>query len=354
MNILFLANEIRYTCGVTNHLLYLTRGLSSLNNIKLFLICGGGDGQERFRDIDIEILTDKRFLHGKRDIYNYFNAIIFLKSFVKKNKINIIHSHSHYGANIAAAAKKNQIRTIQTNHGILEYHGKLKHFSADKFIAINEHIYDYLLKNKIAPRGRIAFIRCGINIPFKPDKKTLSPIRILAASRFTRKKGLEIYIESVSNIKKGLKKNAEFLIAGEGELNDELRTLNEQLNAGIKFLGRVIDMDRLLSSTHIFVHPANSNTEGFPAVISEAGAHNNILISSDFRGIDSIVRNYENGFLFRINSVSELTGILENLLGNYSEYKPIALNLYEKIKVEFDLEKMIQKHLKLYKECLQT
>ena len=354
MNILFLANELRYTCGVTNHLIHLVEGLSKYNDINLFIICGGGNGTDRFEKFKVKITSDKRFLHKRRSIISYFYAVSFLKTFIKQNKIDIVHSHYHYGANIAYdACKKIKIKTIQTNHGILGNRGRLKHFIADKYIAINEHIYNYLIEKKIIKKENISFIRCGIPIPSEPAFKKTKHINVLAASRFAKEKGLSTFIKAVSKIKAKSREGIEFLIAGEGELENELLKLNDKLKAGIKFLGRVNDMANLLQSTRVFVYPSTSNAEGFPAVITEAGAYNNLLICSDFMGVTPMIQNEINGLIYHKGSSDELKDLLEKACNNYQQYNSISLNLYQKIKIEFDFQTMIDKHINLYKTCLQ-
>lgn len=352
MNILILANEIRYTCGVTNHLLNLARELARVPDVKLFLIAGGGNGKERFSDINIDILIDKRFHHGKRDFYNYLKAVMFLKNYIRRHSIDIIHSHSHYCANIAFIASKNSnIKTIQTNHGILEFQGKIKHFLAQYYVAINEHIKEYLLRNRIATQDRIKFIRCGIQIPSEPPVKSGGPLKILAASRFTKYKGIDIFIKAVSALNENIRNKVEINLAGEGDLNEPLRELNMEMNAGVNFLGRVTDIYGQLQANHIFVNPTNSITEGFPAIISEAGAHNNLLISSNFPGVHPVIQDKINGFIFAQGVAEELTATMEDVIINFDSYKNIGLNLYYKIKEEFNIDRMVEKHLALYKEC---
>src|SRR5438876_171737 len=139
MNIALIANELRYTCGVTNHLLHLSKGLSEDSSKKIFIICGGGNGINRFDEINAEVIQNDRFWHKERSYLKYLSAVRFLKSFITDNNIDIVHCHSHYSANIAKSAAENSgIKTIQTNHGLLGAEGRLKHFNADKYIAVNE------------------------------------------------------------------------------------------------------------------------------------------------------------------------------------------------------------------------
>ncbi len=350
MNILLIANELRYTCGVTNHLLHLAGGLSKISANKIYIICGGGNGIERFKEINAETIKNQKFLHEKRTPLNYLSAIRFLKKVIKENKINIIHSHSHYAANIASRAAKNtNVTTIQTNHGLLEEKGRLKHFIADKYIALNEHIYDYIINNKIAAEKNVKLIRCGIPVPAKPPKKNNAKLKIITASRFTPEKGLDIFIKAVSLLAPDTREKAEFYIAGEGETENELKKLNKKLNAGIEFLGSVKNMYNTLAETDVVVFTSRSSTEGFPAIITEAGANHNLVITSNFNALGNMVENNVTGLVFETENYNELSQYLGNVINNPQKIKPMAEKFYYKVKELFNVDEMIDKHLEMYK-----
>jgi len=353
MNVLILANELRYTCGVTNHLLHLTRGLAENKDVNLWLICGGGNGIGRFKDINIQVLKDNRFFHDERNLRSYTSAIVFLTKLVYKNKINIIHSHSHYTANIARhASKLTGVKTIQTNHGLLEHTGKLKHFNAKKYVAINEHIYDHLIQNKAASGSNISFIRCGVPVPEDIPHKDVSRLKVIAASRFTHDKGLDLFIKAVSTLEHDIKSKADFIIAGDGELKEELMKLNKELGADISFPGSVKNMYKLLSGCHILVYPSRSGTEGFPAIITEAGANGLLIITSDFTGVRDVVQNNIDGAIFKSDNHTELAKRLSAAIENFDMFKPMAENFYNKVKDWYSVDKMITEHMELYRSCL--
>lgn len=354
MNILILANELRYACGVTNHLLHLTEGMSKSSDTNLWLIYGGGNGAERFKNININLLNNGKFLHSDRNISSYTSAIIFLVKFIYKNKIDIIHSHSHYAANIARhAAKFTGTKTVQTNHGLLERSGKLKHFNADHIIAINEHIFEYLINNKIVPKQKISFIRCGIPVPALIPKKNISRLKVIAASRFTAEKGIDIYINAISRLNPETRAKADFIIAGEGELKNELVKLNKELGANISFPGSIKNMYRLLEKSHILVYPSRSDTEGFPAIITEAGANGMLVIASNFKGVEDVIWHNFYGLLFKKDDVNDLQKKLSAVLADYEKFRPIAENFYSNVKDLYSLDKMINKHTELYLKCLK-
>ncbi len=353
MNILLLTNELNYTCGVTTHLLNLTNGFAKEDNVNIYIICGGGNGIEKFKDAEADIKVNKAYLHKNRNYINFEKALFNLIRFVKKNKIDIIHSHTHYAANLAHKASKFcNVKTIQTNHGLLKIKGKLPHFRADKIIAINEHIYDFIIKEKIADENNVKFIRCGIPLPISPPWKAKILPKILSASRYVKEKGLDVFIKAVSLLPEHDRNRAEFMIAGEGELEENLKKLNKECGSNIKFLGRVTDMPSLLRETNVFVFTSSSATEGFPSVITEAAAFNNLIISSDFSGIEKVLVSDIDGMIFKAEDAYELMIRLKLIINNYDTFKPMAEHFYNKVKKLYDLHTMIQKHIELYNTCL--
>lgn len=353
INLLLIVNELNYTCGVTNHILHLAGGLTASGNVKLWILTGGGNGVKRFGSMDVSIITDERFLHSNRSFSGHISAINFLVKFVRENKIDILHSHYHYGAAIARRVSKLAKRiTIQTNHGIIPEVGRLKHFNADKYVVINEHIRKYILDKEIAKERDIYFIRCGIpiedTIPVKNDKQ----IKVIAASRFVEGKGVDTYIKAAGKLKNTEKINISFSLAGEGPLEDELKTINETLGAGVTFAGRVTDMYSLLRQSHVVVFPGVSGSEGFPAIITEAGATGCLLISSRFEGGENILIDGSNCLLYAPGDDDKLAEILGNAIENYASLKPMSENLHTMVKKEFDLQTMTDKHILMYRECL--
>jgi glycosyltransferase involved in cell wall biosynthesis len=211
-----------------------------------------------------------------------------------------------------------------------------------------------LIDNRIASEENVKLIRCGIVVPPSPPEKPAGTIKIIAASRFTREKGLDIFIRAVSKLETGVKQNTEFIVAGMGEEEQALKQLNSDLNAGVSFPGNFKNLNDILKDTHIFVYTSRSGSEGFPAVITEAGAFNNLLITSDFRGIQSIVKDGVDGFVFPSDNYEKLAVLLKGAIANYPGLKEMSLNFYTKVRSLFDLQTMITKHDELYKECLRA
>lgn len=353
MNILHLTNELNQSDGVSGHLFYLLSKLRKTKKVNINLICGGGDAINKFEKSGISISVMKEFNHKNRSISGFIRSVRFLNKFIKKNKIQILHSHNHYAANISYYSSKFlSVKTIQTIHGIFPDGGKLKHFRAGYYIAVNDHIKDYILQKRISDAKNTFLIYNGIDFISTEHTKPTEKIKIIAASRLEEGKGLEIFIDAVSKLSKQYNARTEFFIAGTGMMEEELKRKNKKLNAGVIFLGNVINMREVLNTTDIFVIP--SEREGLPITMLEAAASRNIIISSCFEGVNSIIKNNETGLIFKLNNPNDLIEKIKFSIDNYEHCQTLAENFYTYAENNFNSSQMANKHLTLYSEILNN
>lgn len=341
MKILFLVNELLAVCGVTKHFYHLISGLKTqFPQNEYFVICGGGNNIEQFENLGINVIVDKNILHQERSIKRYFAGIKNIYSFVKKNDIQIIHSHHHYSASIAYKVSKiTNAKTILTNHGIIPEVGILNHFDADNIIAVNKHVEEYLIERRIKCEDQISLIPHGF--PNSGQKTRMKDkIRVIAGGRFTKEKGFNVYLDAVAMLPSEIKESAEFLLAGNGKDEQNLKELNKHTNAEIKFLGIVSDFQKYLLDTDIFVMPTLSMEEGFPTILIEAALSRNLIITSKFRGFNFVLNN-ENSFLFEVGNADELTFLLKKTITNLQNYSNKIDALYNVVNERFSLEKMV-------------
>ncbi len=354
MNILFLTNRLDYTDGVSSHLYYLLKGLKKNSSLNMQINCSGGDALEKFADLDIEILTDKNLNHEGRSVKSLTSAVISTSKLIKKKKIDIIHSHNHYAANIGYLSSKfSGADTIQTNHGLLPEKGFLKHFKARKYIAVNEHIQEYMLENKITSEKNINLIRYGLPYEEFNKDKSSQEIKIICAARLIYEKGVDTFIKCAALLAGENKFNFKFYLAGSGDVEKELKKLNEKLKAKVKFMGSVKTLTDTLKGTDIFVIPTRSSSEGFPMSIIEAAFAKNLIITSGFRGLNSIFTNQSDGLTFEINDHRELSRRILFAAENQNERKLMTEHFHRKALKLFDIKVMIQKHEALYKSVYE-
>jgi len=354
MKILFLVNQLLTVCGVTKHFYYLIIGLKKYYpENEYYVITGGGNAINKFTDAGINVNINKNILHETRSIRKFLIGTIEIINFVRKNRINIIHSHHHYSANIAFKASIfTGSNTVMTNHGLLPEIGRLDHFAAKYIITVNDYGLNYIVKNKIKDKKHV--FRINLGFPIRNfEKVRKDKLKVIAGGRFVVEKGFDNYIRAVAKLDPKLKNKAEFFIAGEGPEKKNLLKLNEKLNSPVNFLGVIEDFQKKLVDTDIFVMPSKSKSEGFPTVLIEAGITKNLIIVSDFLGL----RNYFNekyGLIYEQNNLSRLIDLLSESILNFELHKNKIFNFYEFIEGEFDLEGMVRKTNNLYLSILKN
>ncbi|MBK7106124.1 MAG: glycosyltransferase family 4 protein [Ignavibacteriae bacterium] len=352
MKILFLVNELLTVCGVSKHFYNLLGGLIKYYpGNEYYVICGGGDAIEKFESLGINVVINNKIRHETRSIKGYIFAIKNIRHFVKKNKIDIIHSHHHYAASLSQkAVKLSKTKTIFTNHGILPEIGILNHFNGDKIIVVNEHVREYLIQRKIRKEDDIFLIRHGFPI-IKINKIRSDRLKVITGGRFVKEKYFDEYIKAIANLSNEIKQKAEFYIAGDGEEEIKLRKLNNELNAGIIFLGKISDFQKKMYETNIFVFTSKLIAEGFPTIIVEAGIAENLIITSNFVGLDKVLSS-DKVLIIENGNIEMLTQKLEEAILNFDNHKIKVKNMTEIIEKYFNQHDMIEKTVSLYKEIL--
>lgn len=352
MRILIITNELLNTCGVSKHILYFLREMKNQNEFEFSILCGGGDSVDNYQDVCKEVIVYEKIKHTNRTFINYAVSVFNLIRLIQINKYNIIHSHNHYTANIAqAAAKFTRVKTVQSVHGINDSVGRLKHYPADYYISVNEHVYEYLIKHQEKIYKNVRLIRYGI-IPVNSNKQVNQKLQIITAGRIILDKGFDTFIEAVSKLDDSTKSKADFIIAGKGEYEQNLKKLAHELGVNINFIGEIRDLRMKLLNTDIFIIPSKMG-EGFPLTIIESALTKNLLISSNFLGYNSILENNINALIFHKGDSLELAKKIEYAIENYHQLKGIIERLYEKVSIEFSVDKTFNQLLAFYFDILK-
>ena len=200
LNILIVTEELKRVCGVSNHIKNLVNGFND-SNCNIIILCGNAE-EGILKDYKCRILVNPRLLHSRRKISSFLKSVLFVEKIVKTYNIDIIHSHTHYAANIAhKAAYIKSVKTIQTNHGILESTGKLKHFKADHYIVLSERIKKHLNSEAGISGKAISVINQSVSDEYLTEvKQNADRLVIFSASRFTKDKSMDVYIKAANRI----------------------------------------------------------------------------------------------------------------------------------------------------------
>lgn len=106
--------------------------------------------------------------------------------------------------------------------------------------------------------------------------------------------------------------NLELHIAGEGTTFDEISMLVKEcgLEQHVRLLGRLEqpELVRFLNSLDIYVH--SSYGETMSNAIMQAQACGLPVIATDVFGINNVIKDSENGYLFKLGDVNKLTALI--------------------------------------------
>jgi glycosyltransferase involved in cell wall biosynthesis len=349
INILFITDKLNEVCGVSNYLKSLINGLNCLGNkYQIYLLCGSVENSELIKEYNCKVFVNNLFLHRNRSYYNYLLAVLYLLKFITKYKIKIIHSQNHYAANIAFnTAKFFNVKTIQTNHGIIPEVGRLKHYKADYHIVLDQKIYHYYTDILRIPSSKLKIIFQGVQATnYTKQKKNNKKFIFFAASRFVKEKGLDIYIKASNILGKARTGLFEFNISGKGDEEFNLRTLNKELGDKVSFVDRNNYIENLKKS-NCFIF--TSISEGSPIVLLEAIFYSGSVISSKYFGVNEIFTPEFDDCLFEVGDADSL---IDKMLYVYNNYKVIENKfniLNDKIKNKYSIKSMIDEHNILYK-----
>ncbi len=169
-------------------------------------------------------------------------------------------------------------------------------------------------------------------------------------SELTKNKGLKYAIKAINKLVKnmGNKWNGIFMIIGSGEDRGYLEHLIEKYNLEnrVYLTGFIEDASTYLKAFDIFL--LSSVKEGLPYVLLESGLAENAVVSTDVGGIREIVDDMDTGVLIRSKDKKEISNALSFYIKSEKHRDEFGKKLREKILKEFNVEKMIEKTLKLY------
>lgn len=345
--------------GGPEHIYSILKALHKDNNF--YIACPDDiPYKERFSEI---VGEDKIILvpHRKFRLKTLFK----LKSFAKRNSINIIHSHGK-GAGIYGRflSMLTGIPCIYTFHGFhIGTYNRLQkllyvlierflsHFTK-KIITVSKGERQELLSHKIAKPFKFQIIENGVDMPAKSvsEQNFLnSPKKLISFTRFDYQKNSSQLV-GIFNVLKNQNKADQFkmMILGSGEEETKIKKMTEEsgLNQMFNFKGAVKNPRDYLNESFCYI--TTSRWEGLPLAVLEAMSHGVPVIATDIAGNNDIVENNHTGFLYNPENPAEAAEFIIRLSEDLELWKFFAKQSREKIISSFSLEKMAQKTQELY------
>jgi len=215
-----------------------------------------------------------------------------------------------------------------------------------KFITISQSTKQDMEKLGLGKKG-IDIVHPGVNIEkLKPGTKSKNPM-ILYLGRLKAYKSVHVLIKAIPKIIKKFP-TAEFVIAGFGEEEKNLKKLSKQLKItrNIAFLGKVTEEEKIMlyQRAWVFINP--SLIEGWGITTIEANACGTPVVASNVPGLQDSVDNPHTGFLVAYGKQDEFAKKITLLLENEALLKKMSQAAIAWA-AKFDWQKSAEKSLQI-------
>ena len=287
-------------------------------------------------------------------------------SFLKKNKINALHSHL-YGpvTSGAMAAKIAGIKHVGTLHDVYTVKErpsrmsliKLAKFLGTELVAVSQDMkktYDQLGKFKtdaisVVYNGANCVEDKQISVTRQDLNLSKKDIIFICVGRLVPLKQHKFLFNAFEKFvaMEGGGGNSVLLIAGDGpEKAGLMDYLDEHQLSYIRMLGFQDDIYSLLKLSDCFV--LASETEGLSCSIQEAMMASLPIVATDVGGNDELVSNDVNGYLVPNNDVAELSRVLLKIYQDATLRSNFSHASKQIVDQKFSSESMVEKYEALY------
>lgn len=306
--------------------------------------------------------------HYLKTYYHIFR----MNQLMKKYKFDLIIAQSWYPSGIAArdVAKRHRINMTVTVHGNEVLNPRFatqfwlkkmeKVFDeANKIFCISNYTSQKLrqkLRNLSNIDKKIAIVYNGVDYnyfsPAKPDEKLVRKYNlegfkvILTLARLVERKGQDMVIRSLQEIKKHIPK-IKYVICGRGNYEGRLKDLVKKLNLtdNVVFTGFIPNEYRAKSYNlcDLYIMPSREipekgDVEGFGITYLEANACEKPVIGGKTGGVLEAIIDGETGFLVNPRDYNEIAKTCIALLSNQDLAQRLGKNGRRRIIQTFNWE----------------
>ena len=295
-------------------------------------------------------------LFGWRSLRSRLN----LSRYLRKHSIEVVHAFDFY-ANLVLipAAKFARVPVVIGSHRQIgdlmtpaQFRVQMAAFRwCDAVVCNSLAAADRLIASGLAP-DKIAVIGNALpsevfNAATAALPKKAGVLRVGMVARMNhRYKNHSGFLRIAAQIHQRIP-NAEFLLAGDGPLREELEGEAASLGLGerVFFLGDRQDMPAVLASIDIAVNPSDS--ESLSNVILEAMAASLPVVAYDVGGNSELV-NDQRGALISAGNEASFADAVEKLLSDAALREQLGQNARQFTQENFSLEKVRQRYSDLY------
>jgi len=146
---------------------------------------------------------------------------------------------------------------------------------------------------------------------------------------------------------------SKLLLVGDGPDRIAAENLARELGIQkhIKFLGKQTSLVELLSISHVFILPSQSESFGLSAL--EAMSCGVPVVASNIGGIPEVVGHNETGFVAELGDVSRMARYTIELLEKPKKWESFSINARKRAIELFDIKLIVPKYENIYRELFE-
>lgn len=284
-------------------------------------------------------------------------GVFRVRSYVRKNEIEVYHSHLIYGAAFGALIK---VPRVYTHHSVEMRRSRILFFIVsrfiDHFVGISKACTNTLSAHS---RRSVTTIFNGVDekrilIGELKPRQIDEEIRCISIGRICEDKNYALLVNAISRLPLDIRKRLSVEIAGEGSVADT-NYLSAKIGAAciedtVRLLGVRNDIPELLARSHLFL--MSSASEGLPVALIEAAMSGLPCVVTDVGGCSEVIDVCQNGIVVAPNDEQALADAISRMVCEASLLSTFSANAL-RLASSFSIDRAYSGHVRLYRELLQ-
>ena len=284
-------------------------------------------------------------------------GMIRVFKYVRRNKIDVYHSHLSFGVFFGALLS---LPKVYTHHNVRPRFKRIIYrifnFGVTEYVGIS----DICVKSLKACTGRnVTSILNGVDSEkFCVRERNLgvdNVIKAIAVGRISPQKDYFFLADIVKSLPEDVRRRIEITIAGEGDpeyvasFHAHLKSLG--VSKFFNLLGNRSDIVELLDHSDLFV--MSSEWEGLPISLIEASVAGLPCVVTDVGGCREVVEHCQNGFFIPHGDIQKYSTALAKIISDPSLLRQFSLNAIRHAS-KFSIDNCCEEHQDLYRRVLEN
>ena len=374
-NVLLLLNSFE-TGGAEGQLVLLARLLIESGRFRVHLACLGRTGPLLLEAEKLDVGEIPEFPLTSFYDRNMMNQLRRFQSFLRERKIDVLHTDGFYtnvfgiiGAKLAGVPARIGFRGETQTDGRTRAQNFVER-SAFRFATVvhanSEAVKNFLVEQGV-PARKIAVVYNGLDFarvttpPAMTRDAALELFGLPRERRFVTMvanlhnpvKDYPMFLRAAASVRAHISKAA-FVVAGEGEMLEELRALARDLGIeqDVFFTGRCNRVAELLFASDVCV--LSSKAEGFSNAILEYMGAGRPVVATNVGGASEAIAEGESGYLVASGDYETMATRITTLLRDPQKAKAMGERGRAIAQKRFSSEVQLQRTAELYDRALHS